>query len=104
VTHNERMVDIVHERLPQIQELCRKHRVARLWLFGSALTSTFDHDKSDVDFLVEWPNGDDKPFFELLVELERILGRNVDLVDKSVVKNPYFVEAVKTARVSLYAA
>lgn len=37
-----------------VAELCRRYGVARLSLFGSALTAEFDPATSDVDFLVEF--------------------------------------------------
>jgi uncharacterized protein len=38
----------------EIAELCRRHRVRRLALFGSAVGEGFDPERSDLDFLVEF--------------------------------------------------
>lgn len=76
-----------------IRRPCEKHRVRRLRVFGSVLTDRFDPEHSDVDFLVDFLPGNDNLFhdyFDLKDELERILGREVDLVDASAVRNPYF--------------
>ena len=63
-----------------IDEFCRRHRIRRLALFGSALRDDFGPD-SDVDVLVEFdgPSTFDG-YFSLKDYLEALLGRTVDLV------------------------
>lgn len=67
-----------------IREVCLRHGVEQLAIFGSVLTSEF-RDDSDVDFLVRFGSGAEKPwmahFSELEEALEALLGRSVDLVD-----------------------
>ena len=79
----------------------------RLRVFGSVLTDRFDPQTSDVDFLVTFQPGREDLFhdyFDLKFELERIVGRGVDLVMERSVKNPFFrASAVETAQ-DLYAA
>lgn len=90
-----------------IARACRAHGVARLTVFGSATTERFDPARSDVDFLVEFSPGSDDPFedyFGLKEDLERLLGRDVDLVMVTAVRNPYFFEATKATAEQLYAA
>lgn len=94
-------------RLPheEISELCRRHRVQELALFGSALTSNFNED-SDFDFLVTFRPEARVGFLELARvqrELEKILGRKVDLVPKGGLKPAIRDSVLATARV-LYAA
>lgn len=71
------------------------------------LTERFDSQTSDVDFLVTFRPGRENVFhdyFDLKFELERIVGRGVDLVMERAVKNPFFrASAVETAQ-ELYAA
>ena len=72
---------------------CEEHGVARLRVFGSALTDRFDAQRSDVDFLVDFlPGREDafRDYFDLKQDLERIVGRDVDLVVARAVRNPYF--------------
>ena len=79
------------ERLPvsEIQRLCQRFGVDELAIFGSALTEEFDAD-SDLDFLVRFRTGAEKPwmahFQDLERELSRLLGREVDLVDRKAVE------------------
>jgi len=74
-------IDIPKER---IAEFCRRHRIRTLSLFGSVLRDDFGPD-SDVDVLVEFEPDTRITLFELVRmedELKRILGREVDLVDR----------------------
>ncbi len=90
-----------------VAELCRRFQVQRLSVFGSALTADFDPATSDVDFLVEFIDGAEGLFdayFGLKEELERLLGRPVDLVMPKALANPYFAESVNRTRRDLYAA
>jgi len=90
-----------------VAELCRRYGVARLSLFGSALTAEFDPATSDVDFLVEFADDSEglfNAYFGLQEELERLLGRPVDLVMPKALENPYFAASVTRSREVVYAA
>ena len=89
-----------------IRDAARKHGVARLSLFGSAVTN-FYHDDSDVDFLVEFLPGREDPFADfcgLQDELKEITHRNVDLIVRRAVRNPYFLETVLSQAEPIYEA
>jgi predicted nucleotidyltransferase len=64
----------------ELADLCRRHGVGRLALFGSVLRDDFRAD-SDVDVLVEFLPGRTPglAFFALQNELSKLLGRTVDL-------------------------
>ena len=102
------MVGLVEERSGEIARLCERYRVKRLELFGSAAGVDFDPQESDIDFLVEFlplRSGEHADaYFGLLEALEELLGRSVDLVMLSAVRNPYFLEAIGKNRTVLYAA
>jgi predicted nucleotidyltransferase len=68
---------------PQLEELCRRYKVAELSVFGSVARGD-DRPDSDVDLLyVDAPDTDlGLEFFGLQEELERLLSRPVDLVPK----------------------
>ena len=95
-------IDIPHDR---IGAFCRRHGVSRLSLFGSALREDFGPG-SDVDILVEFPQGQTPSLLDLggmLLELQEILGYEVDL------KTPGFLSEHIRRRVqreaqTLYAA
>lgn len=66
-----------------IGAFCRRHRIARLWLFGSVLREDFGPE-SDVDVLVEFEPGANVDLFDVAgmeIELAGVLGtgRRVDL-------------------------
>lgn len=93
--------------VPAIAAACRLHDVARLQVFGSALTSRFDAESSDLDLLVEFLPDAEKTFqafFALREELEAIVGRQVDLVDVKTLRNPYFMASVTRTAEEIYAA
>lgn len=72
----------------EIEELCRRWRVAELALFGSVLRDDFRLD-SDVDVLVTFEPGAHWSLFDMVrmqKELESVLGRKVDLVERKAVE------------------
>lgn len=74
-----------------IEAFCRKWLIKELALFGSILTDEFRPD-SDVDFLVTFdePQPDWGPWMsrwlDMEEELQSIVGRKVDLVEKRAVE------------------
>ncbi|ASR34197.1 hypothetical protein BAY61_03400 [Prauserella marina] len=102
------MHHFVASRLPEIENLCRTLPVRRLDLFGSASDDSFDTDTSDVDVLVEFDPSEGLDYFDtyfgLMEGLERILGRSVDLVSATSIRNPYFTRRVLGTREPLYLA
>jgi predicted nucleotidyltransferase len=77
--------------IPQdkIDEFCRVHRIRELALFGSVLREDFRPD-SDLDILVDFDPEAHHGLFSLVrmqSELKEILGRGVDLVERSAVES-----------------
>jgi len=75
----------------RIETFCRKWNVGELSLFGSVLTDEFRPD-SDVDVLVAFEEGAGWSLFDVIDivdELKDIFGRNVDLVEKDAIRNPF---------------
>lgn len=82
--------------LEAIARLCEKYGVSELAVFGSVLRHDFDPQRSDVDFLVRFVNNDAgdwaHKYTDLQEELEKLLGRKVDLVSWNAIeqsRNPY---------------
>lgn len=100
------MSPIVEDKSKEVQELCRKFRVERLDVFGSAATGSFDSDSSDLDFLVNFKNGTpgqhSDSYFGLLFGLEDLFRRHIDLVEEGAIENPYFRETVEASRAPVY--
>lgn len=91
-----------------IAAICQRHGIRRLEVFGSAArVDDFNPDNSDADFLVEFAPGvhpDLNSFFGAKSELEQLLGRTVDLVEPSAVRNPYVLAHINRDREAIYAA
>jgi len=102
------MIREVEEQRAAIEALCRRFRVHRLELFGSAVAGEFNPQSSDLDFLVEFEklqaNEYADAYFGLLEELGKLFRRDVDLVVAQSVKNPYLKESIQQSRALLYAA
>ena len=99
------MQPIIETRRAELTALCRRFHVRRLVVFGSATRDDFDPARSDVDFLVEFEPPDDlgafHQYFGLKETLEALLGRPVDLVVASAVKNRYIQKSFEETRESV---
>ena len=103
------MHSTIADKKEELAEVCRRHGVARLEVFGSAARGTdFDPQSSDADFLVEFnPDSGLAPFdqfFDLAEALRGTLGHPVDLVESGTVRNPYLRVAIDRSRELVYAA
>ena len=75
----------------KIADFCRRWRVKELAIFGSALGDDFRRD-SDVDALVVFQDDAKWDLFDHMkaeAELKGIFGRQVDLVEKTAIRNPF---------------
>jgi len=75
----------------RMEAFCRKWKVKEFSIFGSALRDDFGPD-SDVDVLVVFH--DDAPWslwdiVHMQDELKEMFGREVDLVEKRALRNPF---------------
>ena len=98
-------VDIAFDHL-RLAEICRRHHVARLELFGSRATGQARQD-SDVDLLVTFAVGftPGLEFFAFADELEQLFGRHVDLLTRARVErdgNHRFRDNVLAAAETVY--
>jgi len=104
------VISLVEDRGEEVGQICRRHGVKRLDLFGSAAGEGFDDlGDSDLDFVVSFQRRNPPELFDryfgLKEDLEELFGRGVDLVMEGAVgKNPQFAESVAETRVPLYAA
>jgi predicted nucleotidyltransferase len=80
--------------------------VKKLYAFGSILTSRFN-EESDVDILVDFNSEIDHNnyadnYFDFYHALKKIFNRDVDLVDETTIKNPYFKEELDETKKLIY--
>ncbi|HEX6096792.1 MAG TPA: nucleotidyltransferase domain-containing protein [Thermoanaerobaculia bacterium] len=102
--------EIVQHRLgvdpERIDAFCRKWRIRELSLFGSALREDFRPD-SDVDLLVVFEPDAGWDLWDITTmeeELQQVFEREVDLVEKRALKNPFRRHDILTTRQVLFAA
>jgi len=91
---------------PRVEAFCRKWSVKELSIFGSALREDFRPD-SDVDVLVELD--EDAPWdafqwVDMIEELREIFNREVDLVEKPAIRNPFRRKHILGHHEVIYAA
>lgn len=102
------MVAVLDNKTDAIAALCRKYNVVRLYVFGSALRDDFRPGESDIDLLVEFaPIGGHAKmhaYFDMLAELQVLLGTKVDLVMAGAVRNEYISHEIEATKQMLYAA
>lgn len=91
--------------MDQIRLLCLKHKVDKLFVFGSVLTDNFNLN-SDVDFVVDFDNVEIPEYadnyFDLKYALERIFNRKVDLLEDKAIRNPYLKKSIDTSKKLVY--
>ncbi|MDE5568901.1 MAG: nucleotidyltransferase domain-containing protein [Muribaculaceae bacterium] len=102
---------LIELNLQRIIDLCRKHKVKSLAVFGSILTDRFNDD-SDVDLLVDFEDYDrDNPgefdyvtnYFDFRDALEMLFNRKVDLIEEKGLRNKYFIANVNRTKQMIYA-
>jgi hypothetical protein len=89
----------------RLEEICRRHGIVELALFGSAVRDDFGPD-SDVDLLYTFASGARvgwREIHELDRELSELLGRSVDLVPRRWL-TPALADHVLAEAKTLYAA
>jgi len=86
-------MNIIEKNIDSLFNLCKHHRVKELYIFGSILTPEFNTE-SDIDFLVQFDNIDileyADNYFDFKGELEKLLGREIDLLENQAIRNPIF--------------
>jgi predicted nucleotidyltransferase len=90
----------------QIAAFCQKWKITELAVFGSVLRNDFRPD-SDVDVLVNFADDAHWSLYDwvdMQAELKGVLGRDVDLVEKKGVHNPFRRHAILTTKRVIYAA
>lgn len=90
----------------KIAELCRRCGVAELALFGSVLRDDFRAD-SDVDVLVSFGPEAHPSLLELVElreDLKDLFGREVDLIERAGLRNPFRRRAILSTAEVVYAS
>ena len=96
---------IIDKNIDKIRALCNKHKVVRLFVFGSILTDNFNKS-SDIDLLVDFSGVElydyADNYFDLKTSLEKLLKRQIDLLEDKAVKNPYLRKSIDSSKKMIY--
>jgi len=77
---------LLQEKRDEILRIAAAHRASNVRVFGSAVRGDA-HEASDVDFLVEFEPGTSLlQHAAMIVELEELLGRKVDVAPEKTLK------------------
>ena len=90
----------------QIVAFCQKWKITELAVFGSVLRDDF-RPESDVDVLVSFTDDAHWSLYDwvdMQEELKGMFGRDVDLVEKKSLHNPFRRHAILTTKQVIYAA
>jgi len=92
--------------IAKIKDFCLRWRITEFSLFGSVLSDDFRPD-SDVDVMVSFEEAAGWSLFDIVDmedELKSIFGRDVDLVEKGAIRNPFRRHSIMNNREILHAA
>ena len=79
-------MNVIDKNIERLKKLCSKHRVAKLYVFGSAISDHFSKD-SDIDFKFS---------------LEDLFNRDIDLLEEKAIKNPFFKQSIDNSKKIIY--
>lgn len=96
---------LIEDNKERLIELCHRHKVKELYLFGSILTERFI-DSSDIDILVQFSDIELEDYFDNYMDfkeqLELLFKREVDLVENQAIRNPIFRRVVDREKQLVY--
>jgi uncharacterized protein len=96
---------IIDKNREDLKLLCTLYNVEKMYLFGSALNSNFN-TKSDIDLLVKFKSIELSKYFDNYMDfkerLEKLFGREVDLVEEQTLKNPILINSINKSKELIY--
>ncbi|GIL22117.1 MAG: nucleotidyltransferase [Bacteroidota bacterium] len=100
------LMAIIKERYSDFVELCRTHKVDKIYAFGSSVTNHFNPQKSDIDLVVKVDIDDPVDRGEALLSLwdnlEELFKRKVDLLTEDSIRNPYLKANINRTKKLIY--
>ena len=98
-------MELIEKNIDKIHDLCSKHKVGRLFAFGSVLTERFQND-SDIDLIVDFKEVDlynyADNYFDLKFSLENLFERDVDLLEDKAINNQYLRQSIDSSKQLIY--
>ena len=98
-------MNLIEKNKETLNELCDKHKVQEMYLFGSILSDKFNNS-SDIDMLIKFCQIDLLDYFDnymdLKEKLEQLFNRHIDLVENQAVRNPIFRNVLEREKQLVY--
>lgn len=98
--------NIITLHLSELNALCRRSGVKKLYVFGSVVKGNFNPETSDIDFYVELeemlPLQRGENLISLWEELESLFERKVDLVTDQPIRNTYLKTSIDNTKQLIY--
>lgn len=98
---------IIRPLVPAIIDVCRRHGVEWAALVGSSTQPDPSVVPRDVDLLVQFdpdPEGLGYRYLALVEDLEHLTGRQVDIIERDAIQNPFMRTEFERTQVVLYEA
>ena len=96
---------LLEDNREKLTELCDRHKVKELYLFGSILTERFI-DSSDIDVLVQFSDIELEKYFDNYMDfkeqLELLFKKEIDLVENQAIRSPIFRRVVDREKKFVY--
>ena len=106
------MIDLIQNNINAITDVCKKHHVKQLFVFGSAARRGDFTDSSDIDILVNFENlplDTNEQIFYIVEnrdkfheQLKEIFKRDIDLIEESKISNKYLRYFINKDKKLLY--
>ncbi|PKP50191.1 MAG: nucleotidyltransferase [Bacteroidetes bacterium HGW-Bacteroidetes-11] len=98
-------MNVIETNKEKLIQLCEAYKVNELYMFGSILTDNFS-ETSDIDLLISFSKVELLEYFDNYMdfkeELEKLLHRQIDLVEDQAIKNPIFRRVVDREKQLIY--
>ena len=95
----------LNERRAEIRRLAERYHTGDVRVFGSVARGD-NSPASDVDFLVKFEEVDPMDYadnyFDLKYELEKLLQREVDLLEEQAIRNTYLKQQIDATKKLVY--
>lgn len=100
------LYSLLKEKHNEFVHLCKRHKVSKVYAFGSSITEHFDPMKSDIDVIVDLDIKDPIEYGGTLLSfwdnLESLLKRRVDLLTDDSINNPYLRKSIESTKKLIY--
>ena len=98
---------VIRPLVPAITEVCRRHGVQWVALVGSSTQPDPAVVPRDVDLLIEFSpelEGLGSRYLALVEDLEHVTGRQIDIIERAAMRNPFLRAEFERTQVVLYEA